>query len=99
MCVGKPGIFLCTSPPARGPASSESTVGAPHVSPARKGWEKVASEIPSAVGAIHSPRAHREVLFSLGGGSFSSHVTDETENGLQPLKSPRLLFLIFRIRH
>jgi hypothetical protein len=36
---------------------------------------------------------HREALFSLGGGSFSSHATDETENGLQPLKSPRLLFL------
>ncbi len=55
MCVGKPSIFLCTSRPARGPASSESTVGAPHISPARKGWEKVESEIPSAVGAIHSP--------------------------------------------
>jgi hypothetical protein len=25
---------------------------------------------------------HREALFSLGGGSFSSHATDETENGL-----------------
>src|SRR6266852_7893437 len=57
MFVGKPGIFLCTSHPVRGLASSESTVGAPHVSPARKGWEKVASEIPSAVGAIPSPRA------------------------------------------
>jgi len=34
---------------------SRSAVGAPHVSPARKGWEKVASEIPSAVGAIPSP--------------------------------------------
>src|SRR5258708_13440945 len=65
----------------------------------RKGWAKVASEIPSAVGAIHSPRVGQGSPPSLGGGSFSSHATDETENGLQPLKSPRLLFLIFRIPH